>query len=354
MPIRFSILIPVYNVEKYLRECLDSVLNQLYTNFEMILIDDGSNDTSGQICDEYAKTDIRIKAYHQDNQGHTMARRNAIAKAAGEFCLFLDSDDYWDSDLLQTIDQTIRAFDCDIVIFNYQRVSEKGVLIAVAKPVFLDKAIFDQGNKQQLFQEMIGSSNLNKLVCKAVKRSIIDDANYTQYKNIRNGEDLLQSLPLLFHATKIVYIDKVMYNYRMVATSIIHTFNVDRLKDAVVVRSLLLQYLRALEMDNEDNLKQFYHFFIKGVVNYNDKLINTERTRKEKIEIFDQIQQMPFYNEALSYDDFSCADLKDKIFFILFNNRHYKLLIMYGRIVGIFRRIKNLLLKRREFGVDAK
>lgn len=134
--IKFSVLIPVYNVENFITECIDSLLNQTYQNFEVILIDDGSTDSSGNICNEYVKKDKRIKVYHQTNQGLIMARRNSIAKASGDFCLFLDSDDYWDYDLLETINQIICEYDCDLVIYKYKRVSKKRVFISEAKSVF--------------------------------------------------------------------------------------------------------------------------------------------------------------------------------------------------------------------------
>ena len=90
-----SIIVPVYNIEKYIDECIQSVLNQTYTAWELILVDDGSTDNSGNICDEYAKTDTRIKVLHQKNQGVSAARNIALDKAEGDYIMFLDADDYW-------------------------------------------------------------------------------------------------------------------------------------------------------------------------------------------------------------------------------------------------------------------
>ena len=90
---KISVIVPVYNVEKYLRECLDSILVQTFTDFELILVNDGSQDSSGAICDEYAGKDKRITIIHQENQGQAAARNNAIAIAKGEWIHFVDSDD---------------------------------------------------------------------------------------------------------------------------------------------------------------------------------------------------------------------------------------------------------------------
>ena len=159
--IKYSILIPVYNAERYLTKCIESVLNQTYENYEVILVDDGSNDSSGIMCDEFTKTDKRIKAFHQTNQGLIMARRNGIAKATGDFCLFLDSDDYWDIDLLETINQAILQYKCDLVIFKYRKVSETGNVLFEGSSIYQDRTIFEHNDKEIIFKHLIISSELN-------------------------------------------------------------------------------------------------------------------------------------------------------------------------------------------------
>ncbi len=96
---RISIIVPVYNVEKYLKKCVDSILGQTFTDFELLLIDDGSTDNSGSICDELAKTDNRIKVIHKENGGLSDARNIGIEVAKGDFIGFIDSDDYIDEDM---------------------------------------------------------------------------------------------------------------------------------------------------------------------------------------------------------------------------------------------------------------
>ena len=91
-----SVIVPVYNAEKYLRECLDSIVNQTYHNIEIILVDDGSTDASGAICDEYADKDIRIKVIHSANKGVTAARINAFETSSGDYITFVDADDFLD------------------------------------------------------------------------------------------------------------------------------------------------------------------------------------------------------------------------------------------------------------------
>jgi len=342
--IKFSVLIPVYNVENFITQCVDTVLNQRYENFEVILINDGSTDSSGKICNDYAGKDKRIKVFHQKNQGLLIARRNAISKASGDFCLFLDSDDYWDYDLLETIYLIICEYDCDLVIFKYRKVSENGIYISEPPAVFTDKMIFEGKDKEKLFKKILNSSDLNNLVCKAVKRSIIDDdTDYFNYQKFNNAEDLLQTISLIYNAEKIVYIDKPMYNYRTASSSITQKFNVNCLRDITIARSSFLRYLKMLKLDSEDNLKLFYQFYFSSILSYIFDLINSNVVKSEKIEIFNEIKNLQLYIDSLNYIDTSKFLLRHKPIFYLFNKNHYQLLFVYVKTINFVRKsIKNL------------
>ncbi len=98
---KISVIVPVYNVEKYLRRCIDSILSQTFSDFELLLIDDGSKDKSGDICDEYVAKDVRIKVFHKANAGVSSARNLGLDKAKGEFIFFVDSDDFLDKTHLE-------------------------------------------------------------------------------------------------------------------------------------------------------------------------------------------------------------------------------------------------------------
>ena len=120
--IKISIVIPVYNVEKYLQECVDSVVKQSYKNIEIILVDDGSKDNSPKLCDELAKTDDRIKVIHKENGGLSSARNAGMKVITGDYFVFLDSDDYWtDLDFLKKIVNDKLIMNPDIIIFGYSK-----------------------------------------------------------------------------------------------------------------------------------------------------------------------------------------------------------------------------------------
>ena len=131
----FSVVVPVYNVEKYLKECVDSILSQTFKDFELILVNDGSKDSGPAICDEYAKNDSRVKVIHKENGGQSTARNRGIEEATGEFAVFLDSDDLiCDNNFFQDVKNEIED-NTDIVVFRYckyygDRTDECGISLA--------------------------------------------------------------------------------------------------------------------------------------------------------------------------------------------------------------------------------
>ncbi|MGN0140652.1 MAG: glycosyltransferase family 2 protein, partial [Roseburia sp.] len=132
MPV-VSIIVPVYNSEKTLGRCIDSILNQTYREFELILLDDGSTDTSGEICDAYAKEDDRVRVVHKENSGVSDTRNRGIAMARGEYLQFLDSDDWITPDATGLFVRTATECQCDMVIAEFyrvigDRVSQKGAI----------------------------------------------------------------------------------------------------------------------------------------------------------------------------------------------------------------------------------
>lgn len=211
--IKFSILIPVYNVEQYLKQCIDSVLTQNYSNFEIILVDDGSTDSSGIICDEYAAKDRRIRVVHKKNEGLFCARRTAMKEATGDYFLFLDSDDYWEDGLLNAAEGLIEKYSCDMIIFNYKNVFPE--CVTYNEPVFGNESIFEDANKKKIYQKVLETDLLNHLCLKIVSKNIVDtQTDYSEFYDVSLGEDLLQSAELFVNAAKILYTDKVFYNYR--------------------------------------------------------------------------------------------------------------------------------------------
>ena len=124
-----SIIVPIYKVEKHLKKCIKSIVEQSYTNLEIILVDDGSPDNCGKICDEYAKKDCRIKVIHKKNGGLSDARNCGIDKSSGKYLMFVDSDDYIDKNICEKLINASKEYDCDIVMCNIYRVVNNKIYI---------------------------------------------------------------------------------------------------------------------------------------------------------------------------------------------------------------------------------
>ena len=123
---KFSVVVPIYNVEKYLNKCVDSILNQTYKDFELILVDDGSPDNCPKICDEYAERDARVRVIHKENEGLVAARNTGIKEAEGEYICYVDGDDWIASNLLETVwEKALKNYDVEIIVYSAIKQFEK-------------------------------------------------------------------------------------------------------------------------------------------------------------------------------------------------------------------------------------
>lgn len=334
---KFSVLIPVYNVGKYLRECIDSVLGQSFQDFEIILVDDGSTDESGRICDDYASADGRILVFHQSNAGLLMTRRKAIAEAAGEYLLFLDSDDYWEKNTLESVGDCFYEHDCDMVIFRFRRVGETGSPRDEQDSIFRNGEIFEGEGKRKILAEVVNGYRLNNIVCKAVKRSIVDsEKDYSIFGRIGNGEDLLQSMPLFFNAEKIVYLDMALYNYRLRGNSITSRKNNRIIEDIEITRSVVLRYLHMAGHCSEQDLNKFYSFVIGTLIEY------AISTGSGDIYYWQKVRKMKLYQNGERYIDTMEFSLVYRLACSLLKEQRYKILAAYCSLLN-----RIILMKRR-------
>lgn len=218
----FSVLIPVYNVEKYLRESVDSVLNQDEQDFEIVLVDDGSTDSSGEICDEYAaKYPEKIRVIHKSNEGLLLTRRRAIRESTGDWIVHLDSDDYMLPGALSAIKNAAITNHADLVIYKiiYGQHDLNDMSVESKLP-FRDGQLF-AGDLYPLKMQLLAGGYMTAIYQKAAKREIVDvSCDYSKWKNVSLSEDYLQSLPLLNNASKAVYLDRANIYYRYNESSI--------------------------------------------------------------------------------------------------------------------------------------
>lgn len=232
---KITVVIPVYNVEPYLRQCLDSVVNQTYQNLEIIVIDDGSPDHCGAICDEYMDRDERIKAIHKENAGVSAARNDGIETATGKWILFIDADDWIDNRFVENMFKSLPAESVDVLIAGgyIEEYSTKSVPIGS----FHDTHREYRGDWKNLLIEKVLAPNLgekkgNRFATvatawnKLYRTSFLRENNLRFHTKLHPQEDVLFCLGLFEKAQEVAVSDCIGYHYRQgIKSSALHRFN---------------------------------------------------------------------------------------------------------------------------------
>lgn len=318
-PIFFSIIVPVYNVQEYLEACAESVLRQDFTEYELILVDDGSTDRSGVLCDALAKRDSRICALHQQNQGASAARNNGTRLARGEYILFLDSDDFYpQTDFLKIIHEKSR--DADVVCFNYARYTDR-----LLKPM-LDFP--ERGNRElgELWLELVKRNAYQSSACiKAVKHSLLTAKNITFETGI-TGEDIEWSAKIMRAAQTIALAPECVYAYRVRKNSISHSIS----KEDIDAQYRIINNLIAAEIQGPKLLYDAYYGY--AAFQYCTLLINM-RLCKPSVdrETRRQIRDLSW---LLQYDANRIVKLIHWVYRLMGFEVTCRLLLLYFKLFG--------------------
>ena len=218
-----SIIVPIYNVEKYLCCCLDSIIGQSYDNLEILLIDDGSTDRSGQIADTYAAKDRRIQVFHTDNRGVSRARNLGLDKMTGRYCLLVDSDDALQKDAVSCSVKLLEKENLDCVIYKYQTVEDDGFekyIQTIDSQEPANKYI--PYSHDELMREILVGQRFRMLACnKLYKTDLWADIRYPIGRKF--GDDTFVTYQLMDKCTHGGYIENVLYFYRMREGSALHS-----------------------------------------------------------------------------------------------------------------------------------
>lgn len=314
---KYSIIIPCYKVEQYLSQCIKSVLAQTYKDFEIILVDDGSPDRSGEICDEYAKKDNRIKVIHKPNGGLSDARNAGLDVAQGEYVVFLDSDDWWDDkDALRKIDASIRESEADITIIGMKKYfSQEGRYGDVRIPMKCDSESSTTSHTQVLQQYMRSNIFVACAWDKVVRRSLIE-IDHQRFVKHQLSEDIEWCCKLLLKNPKIEVIEEALYVYRQqVTTSIFANVGI---RNITCILDVICRYAK------QDAPEPLLHFIANQYVLL---ITNFMRLSKE--------DQRPLENEVrklwwlIKYDWYPYTHLVSKIKFLGYSITKFLLRIYY-------------------------
>ena len=279
-----SIIIPVYKVEKYLEKCIQSVINQTYENLQIILVDDGSPDNCGKICDEYAKKDHRIEVIHKSNGGLSDARNKGLEIAKGEYIGFVDSDDYIEADMYEVLYNLLKQYNADVSICNFYTVSQGKISIKNA-----DNGI-NEYNRIEILKEVLLDNNIQSYAWnKLYKKELFDEIKYPIGKKY---EDIGTTFYLLEKCNKVVVTGKSEYYYINRQDSIVNNVTESTITDYI---ELIMQRYDYIE-ENIKELSSYNKDYLKRILKTAEKDIKSlnevgDYTKKKYEELYNKVQK---------------------------------------------------------------
>lgn len=233
----FSIFVPIYNAEEYLEECITSVLNQTFKSWELILVDDGSTDSSGKICDEYAKKNSQIKVIHKKNGGEFSSRYAALQVATGKYATGLDADDLYVKDYLETVAKEIGTNDFDCIKWSFTFFGEQHGIDKLP-----DNIIKEYKGIEYL--DLIVKSTLHSFCSQAIKLDIIKNVDYSDAPHVRMSEDYMMVIPALCYVKTAKVINYYGYMYRIHNSSASRSITFDKIYDLCEVSQYGLKKMK--------------------------------------------------------------------------------------------------------------
>lgn len=240
-----SVIVPVYNKKEYLEQCVESILSQTYKHLEVVLVDDESADGSGEICDRYAAKDGRVRVIHQKNGGPTAACAAGMKAAAGGYYMFVDGDDYLETEMIAQMTQRLRGVERELVCCNYVMEKQRKTQKVRCN---VEPGVYEGDSLRQLKAGLIGQERRTVSLSRCMKlceKSLFDgNEKYYDY-SLRFGDDANLMYPALLGAVRVVIMkDAFYYHYRYVSGSLVHSYDKNLYEN---VRKLMAALLREAE-----------------------------------------------------------------------------------------------------------
>lgn len=232
---KVSVIIPVYNVEIYLKKCIESVLKQSYSNLEILLINDGSTDNSGAICEEFSFKDDRIRVIHQTNKGLSEARNKGLDYSQGDYITFLDSDDYIESDMYEILVENIEKYNCDVAVCASKIIYEN--IKPIKQKLISEKRIFKNEEIINFLLDEMDNAVWNKMY----KSEVIQNIRFKEGKI--HGEDLYFNLQVFKNCNSLIYDNRQKHNYLKRKNSITTATFSNKSLDEVYFKDLIYTFI---------------------------------------------------------------------------------------------------------------
>ncbi len=327
----FSVIAPVYKVEKYLQQCVDSLLNQTYKDFELILVDDGSPDGSGRICDEYATADSRVRVLHKENGGANSARKAGMELAEGKYIVCVDGDDFVSAEHLWYFADAIEKYSPDVVVGGFIKAYEdesKNVtnILPYRKGMYsreeLEKEIFPlliQNNKAEYFVPSVWAKAYRADLYKKMQQAVDD--------RIKIGEDGACTIPCIYHASSLYVTDKATYYYRQNPMSITQEKKAFSWEGPKLIHEHLE---RLIDMNEGDFREQLYRKTVHELFTVVVSQFYRKESYKEIVADIDAHLKIDIYAEAIRHAKFKSA--KGWLAASALKYRLYPLIRIFSRI----------------------
>lgn len=339
-----SIIVPVFKVERYINNCIDSILAQTYKNFELILIDDGSPDNCPKICDDYAVKDTRVRVIHQQNSGQVKARKEGLKIAQGEYIGFVDSDDWIEGDMFEIMCKHAITDEADIVIchalFEYERETLK-YKEKTPPGLYFKEDLIQNMYPTMLYNGHCGGRNiLSAFWNKIYRKKLLKNNFYEVDERFQMGEDTACVYACLLEA-KVVRIleDEYLYHYRQSPESITNSYKNNLLENTLV----LCDYMaKSFEKKNVIDMGyQIEGYFLSLVMESIDNIFseNSNKTSREKRQYLEHVSENIKINHALNIIPTSKYRIKYKMYVKLLKNKKIGALFYLICLIRITKRI---------------
>ena len=335
-----SIIVPVYKVEEYINQCVDSIVNQTYKDLEIILVDDGSPDNCPKICDEYAQKDNRVKALHKKNGGLMSARQAGLRIATGEYVGFVDGDDWIEPNMYEKFAYLIDKYKPDMAmcefLYSYPERDEKSSQLPEKE--FYDKtALENEIYPKLLFKPPYYNYGINPCCwSKLYKKELLENNLYKVTDKIKIGEDAAFTYPCLIGANSIVYCEKHLYHYRVNPDSMTKAYD-ENMENTILIPYGILK--KAFEYHKGYNLDAQLNYYLLSLINgivRNEANPKNKKSIKDKIATFKKFTTNKDVVNAAKSIDYSILPLHTKLYAKSLALKSPSLLYLYSLLLRRF------------------
>lgn len=328
-----SIVIPIYNGEKYIDSCMEGLLNQTYSNLELIVVNDGSKDTSGELCDRYAQKDSRVKVHHQENKGLSAARNAGIQQATGKYVIFFDVDDTVENNIIEDNVVLAEQNQADVVMFCfwYYNVDKNSLKPNGMKRIFV-------GNAKEYFDKMLIPTMDNEVFNapwnKLIRRQLLEEHKLRFDDRYPIYEDIIFASELFGVVNKIVINNQMYYRYFVRSSGSLITRFYERFYDSVAqFHQNAMKYCGKYE-NNARQITRLNTLYTKLVIMHMKQISCNEQLSKErKYQLLQRICNEDEFIEALANSKFG---IKKKMMRFIINQKMYKMIYVIYKIRNAF------------------